>query len=483
MNFWNMLSALDAPSFTMLGAGAEIKLNWIGVIIRWLIESIGITGVGIIVFTLALKLLVLPLDIYSRVSGRKQSLKMGAMKDKLEKLQKQYANDKVMYNQKMQELYKKENVSMMSSCLPTIVTLAIFLIVFNQFSAYSQYANLYTYNRMIEAYNGAVMQYCVEEHDYSMANRTYLDENGNLCYVFDTETVVKSTATDNTTAYDVYQSLNPDKYIYYTVNKATGELDQYKLDTEKCYNANKAAIDALIEASKTEEKPEGDSVADATLLFMQTKGRDAASEYFLAHQTGFLWVKNIWYADTTMAHPVQDYTSFVNSITSKVEYNGTAVKLTETPAYRSATAYNEITYNLTHGENPVSGQYNGYFILVVLSIGLMVLSQVIAMRGQKKTNDVSNPSAQTSQKIMMVVMPVLFGFFAFRYSAAFSIYMIINTFISIIVTLVSNFAIDRKFSEYERLQIQEKYSRKIKQVTGQAENGKKQSERRFKKLK
>ena len=32
----------------------EIQLNWIGTVIQWLIEGIGIIGVGIIVFTLIL---------------------------------------------------------------------------------------------------------------------------------------------------------------------------------------------------------------------------------------------------------------------------------------------------------------------------------------------------------------------------------------------------------------------------------------------
>ena len=48
----------------------EISLNWIGQLIRILIEGIGIVGVGIIIFTLILKTIVLPLDIYSRISGK-----------------------------------------------------------------------------------------------------------------------------------------------------------------------------------------------------------------------------------------------------------------------------------------------------------------------------------------------------------------------------------------------------------------------------
>ena len=73
MNFFNLLS----QSTNYLGNGvvsvAPLELNWIGNIIKWLIEGIGITGVGIIVFTLILKTLVLPLDVYSRYKTKKQN--------------------------------------------------------------------------------------------------------------------------------------------------------------------------------------------------------------------------------------------------------------------------------------------------------------------------------------------------------------------------------------------------------------------------
>lgn len=117
-----------------------IDLNWIGDIIKFLIEGVGITAVGVILFTLILKTIVLPLDIFSKFKTKKQSLIMERMRPQMEKLQKQYANDKNMYNQKVMELYKKNGYSMLGICLPTIVSLVIFMVVFSQFSTYSQSA-------------------------------------------------------------------------------------------------------------------------------------------------------------------------------------------------------------------------------------------------------------------------------------------------------------------------------------------------------
>ena len=135
-----------------------IILNWIGEIIRWLVEGVGITAVGVIIFTVVLKTIVMPLDVFSKFKTKKQSLIMERMRPQMEKLQKQYANDKNMYNQKVMELYKKNGYSMMGICLPTLVSLVIFMVVFSQFSTYSQYANLELYRGMVEAYNGVAQE-------------------------------------------------------------------------------------------------------------------------------------------------------------------------------------------------------------------------------------------------------------------------------------------------------------------------------------
>ena len=110
MNFLTLLAS--DPVIPFLGRTYDISLNWLGQLIRILIEGIGIVGVGIIVFSIILRMIVLPFDIYQRVTMRKQNIKMKENKEKMEKLQKQYANDKAMYNQKLMEMYKENGISM-----------------------------------------------------------------------------------------------------------------------------------------------------------------------------------------------------------------------------------------------------------------------------------------------------------------------------------------------------------------------------------
>ena len=90
--------------------------NFLVVIINWLINLTSSIAVGVILFTLILKLITLPFDFFSRVSMRKNSIKMEEMREDLEKLQKQYANDKNLYQQKMMALYKKNGYSAFGSC-------------------------------------------------------------------------------------------------------------------------------------------------------------------------------------------------------------------------------------------------------------------------------------------------------------------------------------------------------------------------------
>ena len=126
----------------------------LGHLLDWLTQSFGNIGIAVIVFTIIIKLALLPLDYWSRSGMKRNQLKLEKMRPQLEKLQKQYANDKMLYNQKMQSLYKKEGYSMMGSCLPTIVTLVMFMLVFNALNSYLKYDLISAYNDMIVAYQG-----------------------------------------------------------------------------------------------------------------------------------------------------------------------------------------------------------------------------------------------------------------------------------------------------------------------------------------
>ena len=82
---------------------------------------IGNYGWSIVVFTLLLRIVLFPFDYKSLVSMRKTT----KLQPQLAALQKKYANDKEKLNRKMSELYKKEKINPLSSCLPMLLTLPI----------------------------------------------------------------------------------------------------------------------------------------------------------------------------------------------------------------------------------------------------------------------------------------------------------------------------------------------------------------------
>ena len=95
-------------------------------ILAWIRSWVGSWGWAMVVFTVMIRLVLTSLDIKSRVSMRKTT----KLQPQMQALQKKYANDKEKLNQKTAELYKKEHVNPLSSCLPLLLTWPILIAVF-----------------------------------------------------------------------------------------------------------------------------------------------------------------------------------------------------------------------------------------------------------------------------------------------------------------------------------------------------------------
>lgn len=410
----NLLATLQGVSENFISFMVKqieaIDLNWIGDIIKFLVEGVGITAVGVILFTLILKTIVLPLDIFSKFKTKKQSLIMERMRPQMEKLQKQYANDKNMYNQKVMELYKKNGYSMLGICLPTIVSLVIFMVVFSQFSTYSQYANLELYREMVKAYNEVAADYVCDDIDAPY------DKDSNYGFLIAEED------SDGETVYRVDFDRFEDYY--------TDHWEEPMLTFDKLTADVQTENDMFI------------VIKD----YMAGFARQAAADYYHENNQGFIWVGNIWYPDSMLNREVPSFDNFVSSLN----------RATNLANYEES--YNEVTYNLSAEKQT----YNGYFVLIVLAIGMMFLSQFFTMRMQKSMNELGtvDGSGKRTNKWLLIMMPIIYGIFSFFYSAAFSIYMIVNTTYSFVTTLVVNKALDVKFRKLEERQELDKYLRK-----------------------
>lgn len=435
----NLLNTIINLSPADFGEG----LNWLGRIIQWIVEIVPNIGLGIVLFTLILKVITLPLDVYSKASMRKNSLKMEKMRPQLEKLQKQYQNDQKMYNQKMMEMYKKNGYSMFGACLPMIVTLVVFMIVLGSFSDYSQFTNVDVYRQMKESYNGAVLAYAAETEDVSPVSVSYAEGStgeGGTDYtrteVYDSDDAL-ITVTITRTMRLGSAGMTDEELGAQDWSQATAASPIYNVKQAAVEASGDETVKAALEWAKTSEEGANLDAESQATLAMQCIGRNAAEAKYREGRNKFLWVKNIWLPDTSYQHPVQLETGVPEDI------------------------YNEITMNLAEEK----GAANGYYILIVVSIGTMFLSQFIISRSQKAQNELQTADGRgkTTQKVMMIVMPIIFGIFSFFYSAGFSIYMVTSNVFGILSTVTTNFFIDRKFKKIEEREIQEKYNKRIPQ--------------------
>lgn len=457
MDFINFSSA-----FTLGSTG-----NWIADIISWLVNGTSV-AVGIIIFTLILKLLTLPFDVLSRVSMRKNSLKMEEMRPELERLQKQYANDKTLYNQKMMALYKKNGYSMWGACLPTILTLVIFIVAINGFTTYSQYKNREYFYEMTNAYNSVV--YAGFDTDGEYISR---DDEGTL--VVNDKAFIALTAENNPAVINLTDSNgesftvtvernedNPNNK-YYTLKTENGYAEYKRYyrgetdDAEARGNQYFTAIPEKLDNTRGADGSNSNKLASKENNYLLTEGgqnysdsglsansfledirRTVAADKYRETKSSFLWVKNIWVTDSPMAHPISDKVQNVNA-RSSCDCNSVQTE------YLSQADYEELTYKLSDEKSAP----NGYFILVILTAATSLLMQLVTSKSQKaqmELQTVDGQGAQT-QKMMTWMMPIMMAVFAFLYTAAFSIYIILSSLISVATTLITNYFVGKKFDK------------------------------------
>ncbi len=421
MNAVAMLASVSFNNISITVAEIDsVSLGWIGRLISWLFDAFGgIYGgvlLGAVCFTLILKTIVLPLDIYSRVKTKKQALTMEEMRPQMEKLKKTYANDQQMYNQKYQELQKQYGYSSMSACLPSLISLVIFFIVFGSFSTYSNYAVLSQYNDLVSVYNSSVETYIMSSED-------------------DTELGHFLLADDN--AEGEYKVYYENFVTYWTTSEADGGLGNFAspFEADADGNYNEDVMNSIV------------------ISFVRENAQQAVADNYdeLCKNSQFVWIGNMWYPDSMLNKVVPSFSTFSSSISRASD--GIAANYEE--------SYNEVTAKLEDQKN----HYNGYFVLIILAIGMMFLQQFVSMRTQRSTAEMSSLDGKTGRRTnrwMTILMPIIYGVFSFFYSAAFSVYMIVNTTYSLISMLIINKVVAVRFDKRKLQEMDDKNKHKSK---------------------
>lgn len=100
--------------------------NLFGYLLQFFYNIVNNYGLAIILFTVIIKLLLLPLSI----KQQKTTKKTAELQEKMKVLQFKYKNDPEKMNQEMMNLYKNENMSPFSGCLTAIVQMVLLFAIF-----------------------------------------------------------------------------------------------------------------------------------------------------------------------------------------------------------------------------------------------------------------------------------------------------------------------------------------------------------------
>jgi len=144
--------------------------------------------------------------------------------------------------------------------------------------------------------------------------------------------------------------------------------------------------------------------------FVKENARRASADNYRDNRNNFLWVNNIWYPDNPLNREVPNFKDFSSAISRAT---GSALDTSYESSYDEVTHYlRNAGYENANGK--IEGnKVNGYFVLIILAIGLMFLQQFISMRSQKDANELGtvDGAGAKQNKWMLIMMPVIYGLF------------------------------------------------------------------------
>ncbi len=230
-----------------------------------------------------------------------------------------------------------------------------------------------------------------------------------------------------------YKDLRQTYSITYDVGYLKGYLNMTDEDIEGLYaksgderaeylntfEQNKATADGL---TLEQVKAYGEQI--------KSTAQDNVESRYFEIKDSWLWIKNIWIPDKATTSEIQSYSSYISS-------TGDKGVLEED--------YNNVMGKLQTQEKSV----NGYYILPILVVAITFLSQWISKKLSTPKDSSGNKIQQPGTgKFLMILMPFMMLLFTLNSSAIFSIYIIVNsimsTILSPIITIICNKIEDKR---------------------------------------
>lgn len=339
MDILNILGAVKAPS----GLWANV-INWLeGGVLNYALVMLLL---GVII-----KIVMIPFDFYNRFVTKKNSQMMVVLQPEINKINKAYANNPNLKNQKTAELYKKHNYNVYGTCAGMLLYMVLSMVIF--FTLWSSLNKMSAYK---------------------------------IAQEFDT-----LQSTYNTTYTQYYDSYNTDKLTNTQLNELTPEA----------YATMKAESQVVTKYGEI--------------------------------KTDFLWIENIWRPDTS-ANVTLSYKKFLKETKQKADVI-------------SEEDYNKVM-------KPIKAEYNswnGWYLLAVinglLSLGSMYITEFISKHKAKKQN---KQYISTTNKSMMIIMPIIMALFIIFYNAAFGLYIVAGSACQLIISPIVSMIVDKIMDKKEK---------------------------------
>ncbi len=482
MAFLNSLMSVGSYGYYDISVSAPTGDLWATLILN-VFNFITNYGWRVVLFTFILKMLLSPADIFQKISMRKQQRVQEKLAPAFEKIDRQFAHDQRTAMQKKQEMQKQmgAGINPLVSCLPMILTLVIFITLFNSLQNIGAYKNLDQYVGLYNEYNN--ITHSVEE-DLTMGEDVYgpyliragiptdpgedASEQEQQKYIAD-----RDAYNARAEEYKGFYVKGLDEYVnslVSTEDNPNAIKEAYKLVSIDSYeDAKNFVLTHVYKPENPAEPTEGEEIE--LKAFSVFVGQAAVHKLYGETMEGFLWIKNIWAVDAMWTAPVNDYNTFKTNIrytdgsatscgcncscncsppiTNNISFNKeltekwdaegelNVMKGAEKDKLLQKDSYDNVMAALRSDDYYSSA--NGYLILPLLSILLAFLNQLISHIQQKRSGQTMNGQSGMTMKIMMWMMPVMIGFFAFMNVAAFALYLVVSYIVTLLVSLIMMF--------------------------------------------
>lgn len=393
-------------------------------IMNWIESSVVNYGWVIILFTLLIKACLSPMDLLIKFSTKKTTLVQQKLAPQIARINKRCGDDKQQAQMQTQALYKKEGFNVFGSCIITlinlVVTMVVFFTLFASLREMSAYKAINQYAQMEQAYV-STLEIQTKQNFISSIN-TGLEGTGKT-YDSEFKTLFEGDGTDENKGY----------FYYFFSTEGLSDTDKTTLETTVAYTDAELGNLTLLQVLNT-------ATTSAT-----SKATESASEVWHEVKDSWLWVENIWVADSYKS-PLPTY-SDLESMAS----NSKNKEYKEYVSNISKDLYNTVTSSV-HSQNT---RWNGYFILAILSAGLTFLSQWITELMQKSKNKkVNDMMAQSNQqtgtmKFMKIFLPLMMVIFVLTSSASFGLYIVSSSLISMAISALTSLIVNACYKKKE----------------------------------